>query len=159
MEQILWWYVGITGTFMFAWLQRTEHVLLRIVLWVIDLCFIDVQMLSTDQLAALPLESYLLLDVRSREEFDVSHLPFALDFLPDDTPSDAVIVVYCSIGWRSSLVARQLRKAGFPNSYNLRGSLFLWVLEGRSLDGTNPSRGAFVVHPFNTVWGNYCPPT
>lgn len=128
-----------------------SNCLFRFVLLVIDICFFDVRFMCTERLAALPPESYYLLDVRSEEEFCVSHLPCAIQTLPPDLPHNTLVIVYCSIGWRSALCVRQLKRRGFDNLLNLRGSIFLWAMEGRPLEHAN------VVHPFNRFWGRLLP--
>ena len=100
----------------------------------------------------------ILLDVRSTEEFAVSRIPGAQHVLPNAALDFAerelasadraqLIVVYCSVGLRSAVAARDLRFLGFTQVKNLRGSLFQWANEGRGLEG-----GA-VVHPYNDYWG------
>ncbi|MFQ3306132.1 MAG: rhodanese-related sulfurtransferase [Polaribacter sp.] len=79
----------------------------------------------------------ILLDAREEKEFKVSHLKNAIyvgysDFklketlekLPKD--KDAKIVVYCSLGIRSEVIAYQLITAGYTNVYNLYGGIFKW---------------------------------
>lgn len=101
----------------------------------------------------------LLLDVRSEEEFAVSHLPnarLALNFdaaqrLLANSARDREIVVYCSVGYRSAALAAQLQTAGWTKVRNLRGSLFAWANQGYPL-----FRGENVVtvaHPYNERWG------
>ena len=123
----------------------------------------QVRQLSTDSLAAW-LESPtqddpLLLDVRTAEEYAVSHLPGAQRVAPEaerftfleNVPHDAPIVTYCSIGYRSSALTARLQEAGYTNVMNLEGSIFAWANEGRSV-----YRGREVVdqvHPYNRRWG------
>ncbi len=115
--------------------------------------------ISTDELAALQATTrVLLLDVRSAEEFAVSHLPGAL--LADTVeaqraaiarvPAEVPVVLYCSVGWRSAVAIESL-KLPARRLLNLRGSIFAWANEGRALtDGTHE---VFVVHPFDRTWG------
>lgn len=65
------------------------------------------------------------------------------------------MIVYCSIGWRSSALAQRLQAAGFTNVANLHGSLFAWAAEGRPLE----SNGAVarVVHPYSPQYGFLLP--
>ena len=94
-----------------------------------------------------------LLDVRSQEEYGVSHLPGALriDYrMPLSGGFDALdplrpIVVYCSAGYRSSIVARKLRRAGFATVFNLQGGVFAWANAGLSLE--RDGQPASAVHP------------
>lgn len=93
----------------------------------------------------------VILDARSKAEFDVSHLPGARPFGPD-IPKDAAIVVYCSVGYRSSQLARQLTHAGYTNVANLDGGIFQWANDGRPLEGGRK------VHPYNAHWSRYLNP-
>jgi rhodanese-related sulfurtransferase len=97
----------------------------------------------------------VVLDIRTAEEFDVSHLPGARRFEVgeklDDVPRDARIVVYCSVGYRSSQAARMLLRSGRGNVANLDGGIFQWSGEGRELldSAGRPTRS---VHPYNAQW-------
>ena len=106
----------------------------------------------------------LLLDVRSKEEFEVSHLSGSHRFVSvEQVRNDLLdaaqsIVVYCSVGYRSSAVAEKLRAAGLNNVWNLEGSLFQWVNEGRQVHrGTELLRPARV-YPYNRKWGQLLKP-
>ena len=114
--------------------------------------------ISTDSLAALLSRSDkapLVLDVRGVDEYEVSHLHGASralsveEALPvlQNMSVDRDIVLYCSVGYRSSLLAEQLLDQGVEIVYNLEGGLFTWANEGRSMRGTGK------VHPFNARWG------
>jgi rhodanese-related sulfurtransferase len=101
----------------------------------------------------------LLLDVRTVEEWNVSHLPGARRIEPGATAENAAIgltketpiVTYCAVGYRSGEVAERLRAAGFTNVRNLEGSIFQWANEHRPLvRGEEP---VSQVHPYNTFWG------
>ena len=65
------------------------------------------------------------------------------------TSKDAVIVAYCSVGYRSSVFAERLQRAGYLNVRQLDGGIFQWANEGR------PLAGGKVVHPYNARWGRY----
>lgn len=74
----------------------------------------------------------LLLDARTRAEYEVSHLPGA-EYAGSDTklqvpdePKDRPIVTYCSVGYRSAKFARQLQAVSYTNVRNLEGSIFKW---------------------------------
>ena len=94
-----------------------------------------------------------LLDVRSEEEFGTSHLPGAIriDYRRPLSRGQAVVdparpvVVYCSAGYRSSVVARKLRQAGFAEVLNLEGGIFAWGNAGLPLE--RDGRPASAVHP------------
>ena len=124
----------------------------------------DVNQLRTDELhswlAGSKSESIVLIDARSMEEFRVSHITGARN-IPHDKDSlkhltyinpDSPIVVYCSVGYRSSILARKLQNMGFARVYNLEGSIFKWANEGRPL--VQGKVTVHKVHPYNAHWGN-----
>ncbi len=101
----------------------------------------------------------VLLDVRREKEFLVSHLEGArraesLDELLaalEGVPRDTLIVLYCSIGERSSRRARELGEQSFTNVYNLEGSIFDWANRGFPVYRDSVEVGD--VHPYNWWWG------
>ena len=136
----------------------------------IRVAFRQVEQLSTAELAAWladPSRSPpLLLDVRAPGEFAVSHLagsrnlPWESDWhtLLKETPKGQPIVVYCSIGYRSSVLARRLQAAGFVRVLNLEGSIFKWASERRPMIRQDGS-AARVVHPYDAYWGRLIAPS
>lgn len=134
--------------------------------------FPEVPQLSTSDLAR-KLDSAtppLVLDVRDEKEFAVSHLPNARRIDPKsdpvaqlaalDVPKDREIVLYCSVGYRSSKAADALRKAGYTRTANLEGSIFQWANEGRPVARTT-DKGEILtptVHPYNAKWGRLLDP-
>ncbi len=111
----------------------------------LDARFPGVPTLSTgelaDRLRATDRSPPLLVDVRAREEFEVSHLRGAIwagaaktqaDLLKR-TPPNREIVFYCSVGWRSAQATERALKAGRAGVSNLGGSIFQWANEGRPL--------------------------
>jgi rhodanese-related sulfurtransferase len=130
--------------------------------------FSDVQWISTAQLADWIADRQrpppILLDVRTRGEWKVSHLPQARLVLPETDPTPAVallprnapIVTYCAIGYRSARAAQRLRAAGYSKVWNLEGSVFQWANEHRPLihDGKRVTR----VHPYSAFWGRLLAP-
>ena len=103
----------------------------------------------------------LLLDTRSREEFDVSHIETAqvastLDeamLLLAGRPKEQLVVTYCSVGYRSAITAAELGKAGFRNVHNLEGSLFEWANKGHPI--YRNGQRVREVHFYNFWWGMY----
>ncbi len=101
----------------------------------------------------------VLLDARSEAEYDVSHLCHARRIDPDSPDLSALsnvsfetpLVVYCSVGYRSAAVASKLLQAGFSRVYNLEGSIFQWVNQGRTV--YKDEQITTVVHPYNWLWG------
>jgi hydroxyacylglutathione hydrolase len=83
----------------------------------------------------------VLVDVRSRTEWDGGHLGGALHvplaFLPDrldELPRDRPIVVYCRSGARSAIAASLLRASGFADVANLRGGIEAWLASALPTD-------------------------
>jgi rhodanese-related sulfurtransferase len=101
----------------------------------------------------------ILLDVRTIEEWNVSHLSGARRIEPSATaenaakglPKERPIVTYCAVGYRSGEMAERLRAVGFTNVRNLEGSIFQWANEHRPLVHENES--VTRVHPYNGFWG------
>lgn len=123
--------------------------------------FPDVPQLSTERLAEMLAQDadVVLLDARSEKEFETSHLQGAT--LATSVRAarkelaqhggKPIVVVYCSVGYRSSRLAERLGAQGVENVFNLEGSLFKWANEGRPVyRGSKPVR---FVHPFDPEWG------
>ncbi|MCH9646760.1 MAG: rhodanese-like domain-containing protein [Deltaproteobacteria bacterium] len=134
----------------------------------------EVSQISVEKLQAELSESaenIILLDAREAREFEVSHLPTArlatdlqmakqqLAGLPSEGApedlglKDRKIVIYCSVGYRSSALAQKLTEAGYGNVHNLEGSIFAWANGG--LPVYREERGVQQVHPYDENWGRY----
>jgi len=107
-------------------------------------------------------EKVILLDTRSSEEFNVSHIPNSLfldydSFRPEDVKGldrNSKIVVYCSVGYRSERIGEQLLKLGFKDVSNLYGGIFDWVNDGNKV--VNRSEVATdSVHTYNKEWSKW----
>lgn len=120
--------------------------------------------ISVNKLAAL-LEApdktqLLLIDARSPEEYAVSHLRGSLrldsetlnsEKLKQQAAKHTLIVVYCSVGYRSAKLAQRLLDAGFSQIYNAQGGIFAWANDGRPVyRGTEQ---VSEVHPYDSYWG------
>jgi rhodanese-related sulfurtransferase len=101
----------------------------------------------------------VLIDTRTREEYAVSHLPRAvwaetpaqIRAALRDVPPERAVVLYCSVGVRSSKAAADLMRDGRGKVFNLRGSIFQWANEGWPTERQGkPTTG---VHPYNKKWG------
>jgi len=101
----------------------------------------------------------ILLDVRTVEEWNVSHLPGAKRVEPNAAADKALagvsketpIVTYCAVGYRSGELAMKLREAGFTSVRNLEGSIFQWANEHRPL--VHDDKPVKTVHPYSSLWG------
>lgn len=129
----------------------------------------SVRQLTTADLASLLAKpgSVLLLDVREPQEYAVSHLSGARRIEPLNSfsqsnfrPTEAsvhnkTVVLYCSVGVRSSRMAQKLQDAlkrcGALDVYNLDGGVFAWHNEERPL--VNDCGPTPFVHPYYSNYG------
>jgi rhodanese-related sulfurtransferase len=136
----------------------------KIINTLIKLQFPEVEKIDTETLSHWQADTSkiqpLLVDARTEEEYAVSHLKTAIpiDFTRTDTlnfPIDTPIVVYCSVGYRSAIVAQKLQKAGFSQVFNLSGGIFEWANEQRPMFQLISEKLHFTtfVHPYNATWG------
>lgn len=133
--------------------------------WQIAEKFPAVPQLGTAELAAALSDSAsaqpLLIDTRTAREFAASHLPGALHAetveevraLLATAPHDQAVVLYCSVGWRSSRLADDLLQAEPERQvHNLDGSLFQWANEARPLVDAE-DKSVNHAHPYDQRWG------
>ena len=125
--------------------------------------FPKVEWISTselaDWLANKKRPAPVLLDVRTSDEWNVSHLSGARQVEPDASAENSTtglaketpIVTYCAVGYRSGEMAERLRAAGFTNVRNLEGSIFQWANEHRPL--VHRDQPVTQVHPYSNFWG------
>jgi len=123
--------------------------------------------LEADKLSTLSEDKILLLDIRDPDEFAVSHLPGAVQIDLDISETallarigdiqDKEIIVYCSVGRRSSIFADRmgptLKAKGARSVSNLENGVFGWHNERRML--TDAEGQTDVVHPYDEVWKRY----
>lgn len=110
-------------------------------------------------------EDFIVLDVREKSEFEVSHIAGAVQIDPGARATDVKdllaqagadettpVMLYCSVGQRSSRLGSRIVDAlDGREVINLRGGVFAWNNSDLPLEnaaGTTKS-----VHPYNTKWG------
>lgn len=107
-------------------------------------------------------DSLIVLDIRSEEEYAVSHIREARfvdyeSFEPSrlaDLDTTRKVVVYCSVGYRSERVGEKLGNLGFDEVYNLYGGIFQWKNQGYEV--VNPGGNVTdSVHTYNRRWGKW----
>ena len=107
-------------------------------------------------------DSVVLLDTRTPEEYAVSHLPGGRfvnydTFRPEDVsdvPINAKVVVYCAVGYRSERVGEQLQQAGYRDVHNLYGGIFAWKNEYYPvIDSRDQPTDS--VHTYNRRWSKW----
>ena len=104
----------------------------------------------------------VLLDCREAEEFTVSHLAEAK--LVDCGSSDAedldlkskelLVVVYCSMGYRSERIGEKLQEEGYTNVFNLYGGIFDWKNKGGVVVAAENDTTE-KVHTYNKQWSKF----
>lgn len=123
-----------------------------------------VQHIDAGQLTETADSEFVLFDVREQKEFDVSHIPNAIRIPPrmsaeaffaqfGDQVADKTIILYCSVGERSSRFARRLQRSESATPYkilNLKGGIFNWHNLGKSL--TNEAEVTEEIHGFDRFW-------
>lgn len=141
--------------------------------------FPSVKNISTAQLSSWLSQrtqerSVFLVDARPEEEYSVSHLENSVRVDYENVDYEALVkkmeesskgkqnptvVCYCSLGYRSSLVAKNLQdyytasgKKPVPEIYNLAGSLFQWANEERPMINSKGQKTHFA-HPYTPFWG------
>jgi rhodanese-related sulfurtransferase len=103
-----------------------------------------------------------ILDTREKNEYKVSHIKNALyvgynEFNLNtvrDIPSNAEIVVYCSLGIRSERIGEQLKEAGYTNVKNLFGGIFEWVYHEQPIVNKKESLTQ-KVHTYDENWSKW----
>lgn len=103
-----------------------------------------------------------LLDAREQSEYEISHLEDAVwvgynTFSSDNlatVPKDGIVVVYCSVGYRSEKIGAKLKKMGYARVYNLYGGIFEWANRTYPLVD-NKNEKTDKVHAYNQDWGRW----
>ena len=126
----------------------------------------NISHIDGDNFSKLNHEKTIVFDVREQHEFDVSHLPQAIQVDPEISNQSFIsnykeqvtgknIVFYCSVGQRSSVLASRLKTSlieqGATKVYNLKGGVFRWSNEKKELiQNKKPTQ---FIHPYNPLWG------
>jgi CoA-disulfide reductase len=87
-----------------------------------------VKVISVEEFLSLDRESIFILDVRTKDEYDLGHIEGAVNIPVDEIrqnlgkiPRDKKIIVYCGVGLRAYVACRVLYQNGFNEVYNLSG--------------------------------------
>jgi rhodanese-related sulfurtransferase len=88
-------------------------------------------------------ESFVILDVRTPEEFAEGHVPGAINISHDQLANRITellgdqnkdVVLYCRSGRRAALAADVLKAKGFNHLLHLDGDMQKWVAEKRPIE-------------------------
>jgi rhodanese-related sulfurtransferase len=104
--------------------------------------------------------SLIYLDAREFCEYQSSHIKGAIWIGTDSIQAAKLItldssknyIVYCSIGYRSENMTRQLNAKGFKNAANLYGGIFEWINQGNPVVDAN-DQPTQKEHAFSKPWG------
>ncbi len=110
------------------------------------------------------IQNATIIDAREFSEYKVSHLKNAIhvgynNFLLENITNqlrdkNALIVIYCSLGIRSEVIAKKLKKAGYTNIKNLYGGIFEW--KNNNLKVYNfKEKETDSIHAFSKQWSKW----
>jgi len=105
----------------------------------------------------------VILDSRELDEFKVSHIEgailvgynhFRLSSLPDSIDKKTPIVVYCTLGVRSEVIANQLVENGYTDVKNLYGGISEWKNKDYIVIDSI-QRMTENIHVYSKKWGKW----
>ncbi|MDG1327130.1 MAG: rhodanese-like domain-containing protein [Flavobacteriaceae bacterium] len=105
----------------------------------------------------------VVLDSRELIEFKVSHIKgailvgyddFKLSSLPDNLDKNTPLVVYCTLGVRSGVIANELIERGYRDVKNLYGGISEWKnMDYMVVDSTQtPTENIYI---YSKKWGKW----
>lgn len=105
------------------------------------------------------IDKRVFLDCREPEEYAVSQIEGAMFFgyknknyaLLETIDKHDTILAYCTVGYRSQMVAKELNEMGYLNVYNLSGGLFEWLHIGKKI--VDRDQITSNIHPYDAKWG------
>ena len=87
--------------------------------------------ITMEELEKLQLDTYVYVDIRGQIAYEHGHIPGAIcwnkDELPSKLPEDKMLIIYCSIGENSVVVAQDLQMQGYK-AYSLKDGFRSWLL-------------------------------
>ena len=102
-----------------------------------------VQLVSPDEVEELIDKDVRLIDVRTKQEFEMGHIRGAenISFTNDNFEEviqglnkSEPVIVYCQRGGRSGRCASRLAELGFTKIYDLDGGMSKWVSSGNKIE-------------------------
>ena len=100
----------------------------------------SINQINSDELVEfIELNDAILLDVRTKDEFNSGYIENSLniDYFSDEfsinvdkLDKNIPIILYCRSGRRSGLSANKIKKLGFKEIYNLEGGVLEWIEQG-----------------------------
>ena len=83
-------------------------------------------------------ENAILVDLRTKEDFDAGHIMSALNYPHQDFENqmheldrykERPIILVCDMGRNSANIGEKLKKADFKNTFRLNGGMMTWTQE------------------------------
>ena len=108
----------------------------------------ETNIISESDFIELKDSEYILIDVRTQDEFDSGHINSAinLDFYSNtfkndilSLPKNETIVLYCRTNNRSSKTATILQENGYRDILVIKGGITEWVKNGNDINYTTYS--------------------
>ena len=106
----------------------------------------DIKLISySDFIEFIQDSDYVLIDVRTPEEYDLGHIPNALnyDFYSESFHSKILnlsknesVILYCRTNNRSNKTAKILKEKGFKEIFVIEGGITEWVKNGNDINYT-----------------------
>ena len=89
------------------------------------------EVIDTNQAMDIISKGAVLIDVRTSDEYNREHIPYAVNIPLDQIETinyqkDTTIIVYCQSGMRSREAVNKLVNMGYTNLYDLDGGLLNW---------------------------------
>ena len=109
----------------------------------------EVVLISNLDEIGLDYKDRFIIDVRSQDEYDLGHIPNALnfDFYSEtfwDTiltlQKDKSIILYCRTNNRSTKTAKFMQENGFMDISVIKGGITEWVKNGKDINYTTYSK-------------------
>ena len=103
----------------------------------------EVKNISAEQLLAAETSNWLILDVRTEQEYLVGHVPGATNIAHSKIEDhlqklleykDKPVVLYCRSGFRAGKAADILLKNGFTQLMHLQGDMLNWHSAGYPIE-------------------------
>ena len=108
----------------------------------------EINLVSVTDLIEVQGANFILIDVRTRDEYDLGHITNAINFdYYSDTFQDSIltlpknenIILYCRTNNRSTKTANILKENGYDNISVMKGGITEWVRNGNDIDYTTYS--------------------
>lgn len=103
----------------------------------------EVADISAQDLLASKTQDWLIIDVRTKKEYDQGHVPGAVNIAHDQlasnidkllTRKDKPVVVYCRSGYRAGKAADVLLEYDFKQVKHLEGDMLGWEKAGLEIE-------------------------